>query len=124
MKIGLQLAALVFLASTACLATGNFSGYMVDSNCYESTQRNTNQWPTPTVELDMNWDIKFCAPKTTTKSFGLVQQDWKIFRFDSGGNAKAAELVRNTEKQEVYLVALAGAMDKNILRVDSISMAK
>jgi hypothetical protein len=124
MKIGMQLAALVFLVSTGCLATGGFAGYMVDSNCYESTQRNTNQWPTPTVERDMDWAIKFCAPKTTTKSFGLVQQDWKIFRFDSAGNAKATELVRNTEKQEVYLVALAGAVDKNILRVDSISMAK
>ena len=124
MKIGMQLAALVFLASTACLATGHFSGYMVDSNCYESTQRNTNQWPTPTVERDMDRAIKFCAPETTTKSFGLVRQDWEILRFDSGGNAKAAELVRNTEKQGVYQVALTGSVDKNILRVDAISMAK
>lgn len=124
MKIWMHLAALVFLASPACLATGDFSGYMVDVNCYETLQRNTNQWPTPTVELDMDWDIKFCAPITTTKSFGLVKQDWTILRFDSDGNAKAADLVHNTEKQEVYLVALAGAMNKNILRVDSISMAQ
>jgi hypothetical protein len=124
MKIGMQLAVLIFLAFTACLATESFSGYMVDSDCFETMQRNTNQWPTPTVELDMDRDVKFCAPKTTTKSFGLVKQDWAILRFDSGGNAKAAELIRNTERREMYLVSLAGAMDKNFLRVDSISVAK
>jgi hypothetical protein len=124
MKIGMQLAVLVFLASTACLATGEFSGYIVDSNCYESRQRNTNKWPTPSVERDNDWALKFCAPEPKTKSFGLVRQDWEILRFDSGGNVKAAELLRNTEKRKVYLVALAGTMDKNILRVDSISMAK
>ena len=119
MKVGLQLAAVVLLASTSCLATGNFSGYLVDSNCYETMQRNTSHG-----QIDMNRAIKYCAPTTKTRSFGLVQQDGKIFRFESDGNAKAAELVRNTEKQEVYLVALAGAMDKNILTVDSISIAK
>jgi hypothetical protein len=119
MKIGMQLAALVFLVSTACFATGNFSGYLVDSNCYETMQRNTSHGQT-----DMNRAIKYCAPTTKTRSLGLVQQDGKIFRFDSDGNAKAAELVRNTEKQGVYQVALTGSVDKNILRVDSISMAK
>jgi hypothetical protein len=72
----------------------------------------------------MDWVIKHCPPKAKTKSLGLVQKDWTIFKFDPAGNAKAAEFVMNTRKQGVYLVTIVGNLDGRILKVESVSMAK
>jgi hypothetical protein len=125
MKFTVQLATVVFLvASTASCATGSWSGYLVDSKCYESSLRSVNPWSPSTVTRDMDLIIKHCPPKAKTKSFALVQKDWTMVRFDAAGNARAAEFVKNTAKQGVYLVTIVGNMAGRILKVDSVSMAK
>jgi hypothetical protein len=48
----------------------------------------------------------------------------KAFELDSGGNAKAAELVRKTGKKSGYEVAVTGGMNKHTIHVESISLAK
>jgi hypothetical protein len=111
MKFTMQLTTVVFLvASTASFATGSWSGYLVDSKS--------------TVTRDMDLVIKHCAPKAKTKSLGLVQKDWPMFKLDPAGNTKAAEFVKNTAKQGMYLVTIVGNMDGRILKVESVSMAK
>jgi hypothetical protein len=120
MKLARHLAALVFIAATASFAAGSWSGYMVDSKCYESLHRNTAS--TSTVDRDMTWIIRRCPPNVKTKSFGVVLKNWQIFTFDPIGNTKAAEILHSNAKQSVYQIKVAGDMDKTILRVDSISM--
>jgi hypothetical protein len=122
MKLAMPLAGLLFLVSTASFAAKNWSGYLVDSDCYESVSRNTKG--STTVNRDMDGNTKFCAPSAKSKSFGVVVQDWKIFNFDAAGNAKAAEFVQSTDKQGMYRVRVAGEMVSNILKVDSISPAQ
>jgi len=120
MKLAMHLAVLVFIAATASFAAGSWSGYMVDSKCYESLYRNTAS--TSTVDRDMAWIIRRCPPNARTKSFGVVLTNWQIFKCDPIGNTKAAEILHSIAKQSVYQVTVAGDMDKTILRVDSISM--
>jgi hypothetical protein len=124
MKLAMQLGALVVMVSTVSSAAETWSGYIVDSKCYEGAQRNVNPWATSAVDRDVDLDIKLCAPAAKTKSFGLVQKDTKILKFDPAGNTKASEIVHNTAKQNFYLVTIAGDMDRDILKVDSISMTK
>ena len=123
MKRMMPLLIFVFLVSATCLAGDSTSGYLVDSNCYQTTQRH-HGGSTSTAERDMKLAIKHCAPTPQTKSFGVVGKDWSIVNLDSEGNTKAAELLRKTAKQSMYRVTVAGDKDQNALKVDSISMAQ
>jgi hypothetical protein len=123
MKRVVQLVVVFFLTSPTVFAAESLSGYLVDSKCYEVTQRLT-AGSTSTVELDMELAIKQCAPNPTTKSFGVVQNDWEIVNLDSAGNEKAAELLRQNLKKDMYRVAIVGEEDRKTLKVDSVSMAK
>lgn len=122
MKLAMPLAGLIFLVSSTGFVAKNWSGYFVDSKCYESLFNNAKG--STTVDRNMVRDTKRCTPSAKTKSFGVVEQDWKIFKFDPAGNGKAAEFVQSTPKQDVYRVRVAGDMDSNILKVDSISLAQ
>ena len=122
MKLAMPLAGLIFLVSAASFAAKSWSGYLVDSSCYESLFNNAKG--SSTVNRNMLRDTKRCTPSAKTKSFGVVAQDWKIFKFDPAGNGKALEFIHSTPKQDVYRVSVAGDIDSNILKVDSISLAQ
>src|SRR5579862_599165 len=123
-RLAVGIAGLLYLAP-AGTAARSWSGYLVDSKCYEIEEQNVNPSDTNTyVDRDKDLEIRLCSPNAKTKSFAVVPQDWKMVRFDPAGNAKAAELVHNTAKQRVYLVTIAGEMDRDSLKVDSISMTK
>jgi hypothetical protein len=121
MKLAM-LAGLILLVSTAGFAEKSWSGYLVDSACYESLLKNTKG--STTVDRNMIRDTKRCTPSAKTKSFGLVEQDWKMFKFDPEGNAKASEFVNSAAKQDMYRVSVAADMDRDVLKVDSISLAQ
>ena len=125
MKLAIVLGALLWLAPAAG-AAGSWSGYLVDSKCYEIEEHNVNPWDTSTyVDRDKDLEVRLCSPNARTKSFAVVVPDeWKMLGLDPAGNAKAAEFVRNTAKQREYLVTVAGEMGKNIVKVDSISMTE
>jgi len=113
----------LFLSSALSFA-GTWSGVLVDSGCYDSSERNVN--PTDTmifVDRDTNQEIAYCAPNAKTKVFALVQSDGLSFKLDSDGNAKAVELVRRTPKRPRFSVTITGERNKSTLKVDSISMA-
>lgn len=123
MKRVMQLVIVFFLTSTTGFAGESLSGYLVDSKCYEVIQRLT-AGSTSTVELDMELAIKQCAPNPTTKSFGVVENDWEILNLDSAGSEKAAELLGKTLKRDMYRITITGEERRNTLKVDSVSMAK
>ena len=120
----IELAALVCLAATPAFAQ-RWTGFLVDSNCFESLERNTD--PTDTIsyiDRDREWEIRFCSPNAKTKTFTLVDHDGIDFRLDASGNARAAELLRGTRKKFLLEVTVTGEKNKNAIRVDSISVAK
>jgi hypothetical protein len=115
---------LVCLASSLSFAA-NWSGFLVDSRCYDSEESNVN--PTDTqlyVDRDRGFEIRYCSPRPKTKTFEVVLSDGTRFRLDSGGNAKAVNLVRNLGKKSTVAVNVTGEMRGNTVQVSSISLAK
>jgi hypothetical protein len=99
-----------------------WSGFLVNSSCYEALERNTDPWDTSTyVDRDRDWEVRYCSPDVKTKSFTLVDHDGLSHKLDPAGNAKAADAVRQTGKKVPMEVKVAGQQDKDTIQVDSIS---
>jgi hypothetical protein len=118
--------AAVLCLSAAFGFAASWSGALVDSKCYESEQLNVNPSDTLTsVDRDNSREIRFCSPGAKTKYFTVVQRDGlKSFKLDSAENAKAADLVRNTGKKSLIVVDVTGEINRNTIKVDSISLAR
>ena len=118
------------LAVSLCLTSrlsfgGTWPGVLVDSKCFDAEERNVNPTDTLTsVDRDKNLEIRYCSPSAKTKSFAIVQSDGPSLKFDSAGNAKAAELVQKTGKKSRPAVIVTGEMKNNTIQVDSISIAR
>jgi hypothetical protein len=111
----------LFLASTSGFA-GTWSGSLVDSKCFAASERNVNPGDTMTaVDRDQNQEIRYCSPRSKTKSFAIVQSDGLSFTLDSAGNAKAADYVRTVGKKPRIAVAVTGELKDRTIAVDSIS---
>ena len=124
MHATMRLAALVCLAGGTALA-GTWSGYLVDSKCFEISEQNTNPNDTLTfVDRDRDLEARLCTPSAKTKSFVLMEQYGLSFKLDAAGNARAAELVRKTGKKSLFAVTVTGEAIKNTVKVDSISIAR
>ena len=119
-----RLAALLSLSSALSFGA-TWSGALVDSKCYDAEQRNVNPTDTLTnVDRDGNREIRYCSPSAKTKLFAVVQSDGPSLKLDSAGNAKAAELVRNIGKKSPLAVAITGEINRDTIKVDSISIAR
>ena len=118
------------LATLVCLTAvpgfaQSMTGFLVDSACYESVERNVDPWDTNTyVDRDRDWEVRYCSPNRKTKSFILVNHDGLGFKLDSAGNAKAAELLGSTRKKVPLEVSVTGEMGKGTIKVSSIALAK
>ena len=81
-----------------CIATvgfaGSWSGYLVDSHCWQSWETNTSS-PATTADRDMQMDLRYCSPTAHTRAFTLVLDDWSSVKLDAAGNEKALGFVRN-----------------------------
>lgn len=113
----------VCLAGTPAFARP-WSGFLVDSACYDSELRNTN--PTGSisyVDRDKDADVRYCAPNAKTKSFAIVDRDGLSFKLDAAGNAKAMEITRQTAKKQYLKVVVTGERTRGRVQVDSISVA-
>ena len=121
MALTIRIAALLAFSSAIGFAE-TWSGELVDSKCYAAEERNVN--PTDTeiwVDRDRGYEIRYCSPRQKTSAFAVVQPDGRSFPLDAAGNAKAAELVRNTGKKHVTPVTVTGVMIGKAIQVDSIS---
>src|SRR5215469_11120352 len=86
-----------------------WSGFLVDSGCYEALERNTNPWDTNSfVDRDRNWEVRYCSPSLKTKAFTLVDRDGLSHKLDSEGSTKAADFVRENGKRDPMAVTLSG----------------
>lgn len=121
MALTMQVVSLLCLSAAFSFAE-TVSGVLVNSKCYAAEERNVNPTDTETsVDRDGNLEISYCHPRSKTKSFAIVTPDGRSIELDSAGNAKAAELVRQSGKKSRYEVAVVGRISKHIMTVDSIS---
>jgi hypothetical protein len=124
MALTMQVVSMLCLSSALGFA-GTVSGVLVDSKCYAAEERNVNPTDTETfVDRDGNLEIHYCHPRAKTKAFAVVTADGQSFELDSAGNAKAAELVRQSGKKSRYDVAVVGGTSKQTIQVESISLLK
>jgi hypothetical protein len=125
MDLMIRLATLLTLASTLSFA-GTWSGYLVDSKCYATEQRNVNHFDASSyVDRDRDFDIKACHPSPHTKSFTLIDPNGLTYRLDSAGDTRAAGLIRNAPKKSPLQVTITGQMAaKHTVKVDSITMVR
>jgi hypothetical protein len=120
--LAMRLAALACLSSALSFA-GSWSGVLVDSRCWDSEENNTRA-TSIYVDRDGNLEIRLCSPGAKTKSFAVVLTDGLNLKLDAAGNAKAAELIRETGKKVPATVLITGETSKDTIKVDSISMAR
>jgi hypothetical protein len=119
-----RLAALLCLGCTLGLAQ-TWYGALVSSKCYDSLERNHSPDDTLTsVDRDRHGEILYCAPNAKTKSFGVVLDDGSRLKFDSAGDAQAADFVRRTGKKPIFLVNVTGQINRHVVSVSSISPAR
>jgi len=115
----LRVLILLFAASALSFAQ-SWSGYLVDAGCYRNDQSNHNE-NSSTVERDMNLELRQCSPTAKTRDFALVLRDWSSLKLDSSGNAKAAQVIRNSAKKTPVAVTVSGEQTVHTLKVSSIS---
>jgi hypothetical protein len=122
MSLKMRLPALLCMASALGVAE-TWTGFLVNSSCFESLERNHNPNDTLTyVNRDRGAEVRYCAPNAKTKSFAIVGQDGQTWKFDSAGNVKAVELVRQSGKKSLWPVNATGQQERGTVRVDSISL--
>jgi len=120
---------IIILGIFVCLAGSPafaqpWSGFLVDSDCYDSELRNTNPAGSISyVDRDKDADVRFCAPNAKTKSFAIVDHDGLSFKLDAAGNAKAAAITRQAAKKQYLKVVVTGERRRSRVQVDSISVA-
>lgn len=116
------------LLSLLCLASGlgfagTWSGQLVDAHCYRALASNHNLSDSPVLQ-DVGMEVRYCAPKASTKVFAIVRSDDVSVALNSAGNARAAELVRQTHPKAPLYVVVNGEMQNHTIAVNSISPAQ
>jgi hypothetical protein len=101
------------LVITFCLAAvsafaGSWDGTVVDVMCKGK---------------DLASHPKQCALSCSKSGFGLVTSDGKFYKFDESGNAKALAAVKKTTKDKDLKATVTGAMDGDVIKVDSIKIS-
>lgn len=125
MRIAVIPPALLCVASTMSFA-GNWAGDLVDSDCYRGGESNVSKGQSD-VSHDRDLVIRECRPRPDkTKRFALVEKLGQTIRFDPAGNAKAADVVQNTDSKTPYVhVEVTGEnIRDNRVKVDSISLLR
>ena len=121
MKRILKLASLSCFAATLSLA-GDLKGWLVDSRCFTSMVNNRNA---PEDQSDNNLPVRYCSPRTKTRSFAIVEQETgSSVNFDPAGNEKAMDLHLNTSNKYAYFGIVKGVKSGQTVNVHAISIIK
>jgi|SRR5215472_8607532 len=121
MKLLLQLASLSCFAATLGLA-GDVKGWLVDSRCFTSLENNRNA---PEDQSDGNLFVRYCSPRTKTRSFAIVESETGSgVNFDSAGNEKAISLHLNASNKFAYFGKVTGVRSGKTVNVQAISIIK
>jgi hypothetical protein len=121
----------IWFVSLVCLTptvgfAQSWSGYLVDSRCYDAEQRSFNPFDgPPDLVRDRGLEIRICTPSAKTKSFAVVESnEMKSFKLDPHGNERASALVRKIGKKSFREVTVTGERKGDVVAVNSISDAK
>jgi hypothetical protein len=124
MARALWFGALLFVAST-CAFGANWSGVLVDSNCYAAKERNVDPHDTLAgVDRDKYQEFWYCSPGKKTKFFAVVQRNGIVVNLDPAANAKVEEVVREAGKRLPFAVTVTGDLSDKLVRVETISRMK
>jgi len=105
------------LALFAAIGYGEtWSGKLLDAACYERNQQN------PGKNSSKTGNPPTCEASTSTGAFALQTSDGKVYKLDAAGNSKAATAIRGNPDNKSPSAEVAGAMEDEILKVDSISV--
>ena len=101
----------------AALSYGDtWSGKLLDAACVERNQQN------PDRNSSKTGNPPTCIASTSTGAFALQTSDGKIYKLDAPGNSKAATALRGNPDNKSPQADVAGAMQGEVLIVDSISV--
>jgi len=112
----------LFTLVSGLAVAGSWSGFLVDSRCFQSAEDNHNVSDS-TVVKDGGLELRLCHPKAKTNVFAIVQSDGEELALDSAGNTQAAQLVRQGVKKSLWYVTVNGEMRKRTIAVSSIEPA-
>ena len=107
--------ALLLAGTTACFAD-SFTGKLVDADCV--TRQGGSTEPSPQAPAEP----RNCAPSRSTISFAVQTGDGRMLRFDSTGNARAAEMMSGPSAKMPSTVTVTGVRDGKIIRVESLEI--
>jgi hypothetical protein len=71
---------------------------------------------------DLANHTKQCNVSCARGGYGLVLPDGKFVKFNEAGNAKALAAIKATAKEKDLRATVNGAMDGDVIRVDSIAI--
>jgi hypothetical protein len=105
------------LSSFAVLSYGDtWSGKLLDAACLERNKQDPDRNSTKTGNPPT------CVASKSTGAFALQTSDGKVYKLDPSGNSKAATAVRGNPDNDSPEADVSGAMEGQILKVDSISV--
>ena len=114
MKIIAKIVAVVCLGSALCLAE-TWSGKVVDAGCKDQSRGAQPAQPGGQA-------TNACEPTGTTAAFGIQLSDGKVLKLDATGNAKAAEVVKNSNNKSGLMATVTGSLDGQTVKVESIDI--
>ncbi len=74
------------------------------------------------AKADPDAHPRSCALQCSKAGYGILTADGNFLKFDSAGNAKAAELLKSTTKADHLRVKVNGERQGDQLAVESISL--
>lgn len=98
---------LASLLLVAPLMAESFSGTVVDVMCRGK---------------DLAGHTRDCAVTCAKSGFGLVTADGKFVKFDEQGNARTLAVLKKATREKDLKVKVSGAMDGEVLKVESIEL--
>ena len=93
-----------------------WSGKLLDAACVERSRENPDRNSTKTGNPPT------CVASKSTGAFALQTSDGKVYKLDPAGNSKAATALRGNPDNDSPEADGSGAMEVQILKVDSISV--
>jgi len=105
------------LSSFAALSYGDtWSGKLLDAACLERNKQDPDRNSTKTGNPPT------CVASKSTGAFTLQTSDGKVYKLDPAGNSKAATALRGNPDNDSPQADVSGAMEGEILKVESISV--
>ena len=118
MKTITKAVSVLFLGCVLCLAE-SWSGKVVDAACKDQAAT-----PAPAAQnaQPSSQAANACEPTASTVAFGIELPDGKVLRFDTPGNAKAAEAMKGNAGKSSLQATVTGSLEGQTVKVETIDI--